>query len=914
MAESSNQQPIFVLDGMSLVFRAFFALPPELATSDGLVTNAVHGFASMLLSLIRDHSPGALAVAFDLPGGTFRDELVDDYKGGRDETPDDLLPQFDLVRELVEVLNIPLIEVEGFEADDVLATLATRARDEKREVVVVTGDRDCFQLVEDPFVRVLYNRRGVSDYSLYDEAGIIERTGVEPARYSMLSAMRGDPSDNLPGVPGVGEKTAAKLLNTYGDLDGIFDHLDEMTPKLKENMTENESLARQNYDVMQLIRDVPLDIDPADLELGGWVRDDVEAFYERLEMRRLWTRTAEMLDAGSLGEGTGAPSGAVLTPKRKTSKVQPAAAAPSKGTSSKTRPKTSSTAVPRTAKVVLGKEAIALAKQCAADVHVLGIDAPGGDLAVALRGASDVAIVASESPAGRGLLASEFPIRASDSKILLREALRSGVEPKVPQGDVGLAAYLLDAAAGDFSLAGVLRRYLPEIETSSTARPDGELALDLEHDQVSFAEDVVNVDVVLDHLEPLLDEEGLTELYEGIELPLVLVLARMEDRGILIDREVLQHIADDLSTRARALEASIQEMAGRPFKVNSTQQLQQVLYEDLDLPKGRKTKTGFSTDAGTLEKLIGTHPIIEELLSYRELEKLRSTYGESLLHEIHADGRIHATFKQTVARTGRLSSEQPNLHNIPVRSEEGRRFREAFIPSPGWEFLVADYDQVELRIIAHLAGDPGLLAAFEKGEDIHRSMAADVFSVDLSDVSYEQREYAKMVSYGLAYGMEAFGLANRLGTSVGEAKEIMERYFTAYPGVKDYMDRTVAEAKVQGFTRTELGRIRPLPELFSGTRGAQAAAERQAMNAGIQGLAADIFKVALVRLDTRLRQEGRESRIVLQVHDEVIVEVPPAEREAVEVATREELTGAASLSVPLRVSLGWGDSWASAKG
>jgi DNA polymerase-1 len=908
MAETSRQQPIFVLDGMSLVFRAFFALPPELATSDGLVTNAVHGFASMLLSLIRDHSPGALAVAFDLPGGTFRDELVDDYKGGRDETPDDLLPQFDLVRELVEVLNIPLIEVEGFEADDVLATLATRARDEKRDVVVVTGDRDCFQLVEDPFVRVLYNRRGVSDYSLYDEAGIIERTGVEPARYSMLSAMRGDPSDNLPGVPGVGEKTAAKLLNSYGDLDGIFAHLDEMTPKLKENMTENESLARQNYDVMQLIRDVPLDIDPADLELGGWVRDDVEDFYERLEMRRLWMRTAEMLDAGKLGEG------ASTTPKRAAATSQPVDAASSGATSSKKPTKKIATASPRTATVVLEKMAVALAKKCAAAVHVVGLDVPGGDLGVALCGASDVAIVASESTAGLAILASEFPLRASDSKILLREALRRGVEPKVPEGDVGLAAYLLDAAAGDFSLAGVLRRYLPDIETSSSARPDGELALDIEHDHVRFAEDVVNVDLVLDHLEPLLAQEGLSELYERIELPLVLVLARMEDRGILIDREVLQHIADDLSTRARALEASIQEMAGRPFKVNSTQQLQQVLYEDLDLPKGRKTKTGFSTDAGTLEKLLGTHPIIEALLSYRELEKLRSTYGESLLHEIHADGRIHATFKQTVARTGRLSSEQPNLHNIPVRSEEGRRFREAFIPTPGWEFLVADYDQVELRIIAHLAGDPGLLAAFEKGEDIHRSMAADVFSVDLSEVSYEQREYAKMVSYGLAYGMEAFGLATRLGTSVGEAKEIMERYFTAYPGVKEYMDRTVAEAKVQGFTRTELGRIRPLPELFSGTRGAQAAAERQAMNAGIQGLAADIFKVALVRLDTRLRQEGREARIVLQVHDEVIVEVPPAEREAVEVATREELNGAASLSVPLRVSLGWGDSWASAKG
>ena len=388
----------------------------------------------------------------------------------------------------------------------------------------------------------------------------------------------------------------------------------------------------------------------------------------------------------------------------------------------------------------------------------------------------------------------------------------------------------------------------------------------------------------------------------------------MEDHGIAVDTEVLQGIADDLTQRAKSLEQSIQELAGHEFTVNSTKQLQQVLFEELQLPVGRKTKTGYSTDAATLEGLLGTHPIIADLLEYREVEKLRSTYGESLLKEVASDGRIHATFRQTVARTGRLSSEQPNLHNIPVRSEDGKRFREAFVPSNGWRLLVADYDQVELRIIAHLANDPGLLAAFEKGEDIHRAIAADVFSESVDEVSHEQREYAKMVSYGLAYGMEAYGLAQRLGGSVAEAKEIMERYFATYPGVKKYMDEAVAEARANGFTRTELGRIRPLPELHTGNRGAQMAAERQAMNAGIQGLAADIFKVALVRLDTRLQREALQARIVLQVHDEVLVESPPDEEAAVEAATREELVGAAELSIPLKVSLGWGTSWASAKG
>jgi DNA polymerase I len=381
-----------------------------------------------------------------------------------------------------------------------------------------------------------------------------------------------------------------------------------------------------------------------------------------------------------------------------------------------------------------------------------------------------------------------------------------------------------------------------------------------------------------------------------------------------VDRGVLERIAADLTQRTRVLEAEVHELAGHPFTLNSPKQLQVVLFDELGLTPGRKTKTGFSTDAATLEGLVGEHPIVQAILDYRELEKLRSTYGESLLAEVAPDGRIHATFRQTVARTGRLSSEAPNLHNIPVRSEEGRRFRDAFVPEPGWLLAVADYNQIELRIIAHLSGDAGLISAFAQGQDIHRSIAAGVFGVPDDEVTHEQRERAKMVTYGLAYGMEAFGLARRLGSDVGEAREIMDRYFEAFPGVKGYMDRAVAEAYSQGFTRTELGRIRPLPELFSSNRNVKQAAERQAMNAGIQGLAADVFKVALVRLDHRLSAEGLEARIVLQVHDEVLVEAPPSERGEVEAAVLEELSGAAQLAVPLEVSLGWGESWGAAKG
>lgn len=903
--KSGEQGPLFVLDGMSLTFRAFFALPPELATSEGLVTNAVHGFTSMLMSIIRDHQPGALAIAFDLPGGTFRDEIVEDYKGGRDETPDDLLPQFDLIRELAAVLAIPIIDAEGFEADDVLATLATRSRDAGRDVVVVTGDRDCFQLVEDPHIRVLYNRRGVSDYSLYDEAGIQERTGVNPGRYAMLAAMRGDPSDNLPGVPGVGEKTAAKLLNQYGDLDGIFSHLEEMTPKLKINMTENEDLARTNFDVMTLVRDVPLDGDPIHMEMGGWNRSDAEAFFERLEMRRLWVRVSEMLDKGSLGPPSDAPHGAPAETKN----IDKGEASP-KG---EKKPPLSLPAE-REMRVVSPQEVKKLTKALVGSDHVVALTPDGVSLATALTQTSEAVVTDVQSALGTQILKSSGPLRALDSKRVLRLALTAGAQPPVPSGDAAIAGYLLDAAAGDYSLGALARRYLLSEAYESSAPPQGELALGGDTSDAALLEDLRIVDDLFLVLEPLLETESLTDLYRDIELPLALVLARMEDRGIAVDTEVLQGIADDLTQRAKSFEQSIQELAGHEFTVNSTKQLQQVLFEELQLPVGRKTKTGYSTDAATLEGLLGTHPIIADLLEYREVEKLRSTYGESLLKEVASDGRIHATFRQTVARTGRLSSEQPNLHNIPVRSEDGKRFREAFVPSNGWRLLVADYDQVELRIIAHLANDPGLLAAFEKGEDIHRAIAADVFSESVDEVSHEQREYAKMVSYGLAYGMEAYGLAQRLGGSVAEAKEIMERYFATYPGVKKYMDEAVAEARANGFTRTELGRIRPLPELHTGNRGAQMAAERQAMNAGIQGLAADIFKVALVRLDTRLQREALQARIVLQVHDEVLVESPPDEEAAVEAATREELVGAAELSIPLKVSLGWGTSWASAKG
>jgi DNA polymerase-1 len=507
-------------------------------------------------------------------------------------------------------------------------------------------------------------------------------------------------------------------------------------------------------------------------------------------------------------------------------------------------------------------------------------------------------------------------VSAHGGKALLRSLSELGVDEVTLRFDTRLAAYLLDPAEARYAIDDLLVRYA-ELQLPDDDGPaDGQLDLGGSGADVATraAREALAVDRLTGPLEAALDANGLRALHDDIEVPLVAVLARMEEVGVGVDREVLQALHDDLVEECDRLTAAIQEDAGEQFNVNSTKQLRQILFEKLELTPQKKTKTGFSTDAASLEKLSGQHPIVDHLLAYREVEKLRSTYGEGLLAEVAADGRIHATFNQTVARTGRLSSDQPNLHNIPVRTELGRSFRRAFVPAEGHELMVADYNQIELRCIAHLAEDPGLIAAFESGADIHDETAARIFSVEAGAVSTEQRSKAKMVSYGLAYGMEAYGLAQRLGIEVGEASEILDAYFEAFPAVKDYMDRTVAEARERGYTETLFGRRRPIPELSAGNYRVRQAGERQAMNAGIQGLAADLFKVALVRLDARLRDEAWSSRLILQVHDEVILEVPPEEHDGVGEMTEEVLVGAAELRVPLAVNLAFGPSWAEAKG
>ncbi len=881
---------VMLIDGNSLTYRAFFALPTDMATASGQVTNAVFGFTSMLINLMKDHTPDRIGVAFDRPEPTFRHEMTPSYKAQRESAPDILRQQMGLVREVLDALRIPSIDVVGYEADDIIATLATAGRDRGDDVIVVTGDRDSYQLVEDPHIKVLYNLRGVSDYALYDEAGIRERTGVRPVDYVQYAALRGDKSDNLPGVPGVGEKTAAKLINERGGIDGIYESLDDLTPKLRENLAANEATVRNNLEMMVLIRDVELPVGIDDLTRGVHDSDEVRKLFDFLEFRTLHTRLADVLgdEAGPAAEVLEAEVTTFSTPTEAVDALGAAAGA---------------------------SGVLALA------VPEGGID---DGLAFVIDGAAaEVGFVPGSlltdpkvADALRRLLGPDGrPVAMHGAKPTARRLLDLDIDLRDLRVDTRLAAYLLDPADSRYDLGELLLRYAG-LEMPDSGPPDGQL--DLDGDREDTAAEPCRAALAVDRLvEPLRDAmeaQGLSGLHDDLEVPLVRVLARMEHLGIGVDPDVLVAIRDELTAETDELRAAVIADAGHDFNVNSTKQLREVLFDELGLTPHKKTKTGYSTDAQSLEKMRDEHPIVEHLLAYREVEKLRSTYGEGLVAEVGPGNRIRATFNQTVARTGRLSSDAPNLHNIPVRSDRGRVFRTAFVAPPGHKLLIADYNQIELRCIAHLAQDPGLIEAFEAGDDIHTATAAKVFHIDPDEVGVEERSKAKMVSYGLAYGMEAYGLAQRLNIAVSEAAEILDNYFVAFPAVKQYMDDTVAEARERGYTETLFGRRRQIPELASGNRQVRQAGERQAMNAGIQGLAADIFKVALVRLDRRIDDAGLESRIVLQVHDEIIVEAPDSEVDEASELIRSTMRDAFELCVPLEVDLKVATTWADAKG
>jgi len=882
-----------MLDGNSLTYRAFFALPTDMATASGQVTNAVFGFTSMFIYMVKDQQPDGVLVAFDRPEPTFRHEADPNYKAQREAAPDILRQQMGLVREVLAALNITVLDLAGWEADDILATLAEQAKGQGHDVVIVTGDRDSYQLVHDPHVRVLYNKRGVSDYALYDEAGIAEKTGVTPALYPQYAALRGDPSDNLEGVPGVGEKTAAKLLNQYGSLDGIFAHVTEQTPKLQASLIEHEGRARHNFEMMTLRRDAPVEVDFSALTVEP-NQAEVKRLFDFLEFRALHDRLYEALATFGAAAPAGVASSNEVLEAEITDIATPAEAV-----------------ALLAASVTLDAIPAWLGEAGRSDI--------GGLAVVTDAEAAEVAWLPADvvhSPEVLEALGAHRGWRGHNTKALMRWLLGQGGEVPGLRLDIAIAAYLIDPADTRYALRDLLVRYTRFQLPDDGAASSGQLDFGGGPDERRLAaRDALAVAHLSAALEASLDKQGMADLYTSIENPLVSVLAKMEHVGIGVDVGELTALNQKLTAEVERLGGVLQEVVGRPFNINSPIQLREILYTERGLAPGKKTKTGFSTDAATLEKLRDEWPeFIDPLLAYREVEKLRGTYGTGLLAEVQPDGRIHATFNQTVARTGRLSSDQPNLHNIPVRSEEGRLFRKAFIPAPGCQLLVADYNQIELRCIAHLAQDPGLIEAFTSGTDIHNATAARVFGVEPAAVTVEQRSKAKMVSYGLAYGMEAYGLAQRLAIPTSEAAVILDAYFEAFPNVKDYMDRTVIEARMRGYTETLFGRRRPIPELSNSNFRIRQAGERQAMNAGIQGLAADIFKVALVRVDQALVDAGVAAQLVLQVHDEVLVEVPEAEMDRVGPLVIDLMKGAAQLDVPLEVNVAWGKTWAAGKG
>jgi DNA polymerase I len=882
-------EKLLLLDGHSLAYRAFYALPSDLSTAAGTVTNAVYGFTAMLTKVLADEQPTHIAVAFDTRGPTFRDDMDPEYKAGRKETPSLFSAQLPLIREVLDALEIPVLEVEGVEADDVIATLATRGSAAGIDVVVVTGDRDTYQLVQDPHLKVLYNKRGVSDYALYDEAGILDRTGVTPEQYPEYAALRGDPSDNLPGVPGIGEKTAAKLVSTYGTLEAILDHLDELPPKQRQNLGEMRDRVLLNREMSLLCRDVDCGAEIADLRQGSFDADRVRVLFDQLEFRTLLPRMMEAVGQTATSE----PATEVLDADTEILRDAPAVVTLLRGISAAEAPfvlEPRWDGPPGQSQIV----GLAIAEVSGRVAYVDGAlvhdDAVTGALAD---------LVGAGGP----------PLVAHRAKELMHGL---DADVRTLQHDTAVMAYLLDPAEGRYRLEDLTVRYL-SLEVTSPDVEEGTLDLD---GGAGVAETGRRA-VALLHLSAVLAEaleaRGLTDLYERFERPLVRVLAKMERSGIRVDRAFLEELSAELNKECDALVRRIWAHAGEEFNVNSTPQLRIVLFEKLGLTPVKKTKTGPSTDADSLQKMADDHPIVEDLLRYREVEKLRSTYADALPPLIRADGRVHATLKQTDTTTGRISSENPNLQNVPVRTAGGREFRRAFIADDGSGILTADYSQIELRVLAHLAEDPGLIDAFERGVDVHTVTASKVFAEPESEVTPEQRRFAKVVNYGLAYGMEAYGLAQRLGVETHEAREILDAYFDGFPNVREFMESTVEEAKSRGYTTTIFGRRRQITELASDNFRIRQMGERMAQNAPVQGSAADIFKLAMIDVDRALDTGAFRTGMLLTVHDELVFEVPLEEREAVVPIIRDTMEKVTELRVPLDVDMGFGANWAEAK-
>jgi DNA polymerase-1 len=947
---------LMLLDGYGLVYRGYFALPP-LTTSRGDLVNGVFGFCSIVLRGFQDLKPDYVAVSFDLPGPTFRHEQFAAYKATRQKMPDDLRDQFPKVREVVKALRIPVYEMPGYEADDVIGTLTRQVEaNEDLETTIVTVDLDMLQLVT-PRTRLMTTRSGVENTVIYDVERIDERFGLRPDQMIDYKALKGDPTDNIPGVPGVGEKTAAKLIREFGDLESLFDRLAEVTPeKLREKLAEHREQVFAGRELSRIVRDLPVSLDLEAARLGDYDRDTVVRLFREYEFRTLIERLPaiqgesaedradslrtvaqsgyvpaarvagrpEGWGPGQAGRGPGdgtelqlrldfnAVSGSHAPPVKATrngSGAAPAATADD-------LPGALSAAIVDPGRIeVHGRDAIDdlepwLRAQPAVGVSLL-LDDPrprrGTAMALAVAG-SDGRVVAVDGPdasrALRELLVEiRTPLVGHEVKPVLvaRFADDPDADPPPVTFDTQVAAYILNAALRSQTIADVVAEQLDQILPPAAELPPTARA----------GLEALSALAVREPLERRLGELDLERLFREVELPLIPVLARMESTGVALDSEALAALDREFRAEIERLEAEIYLDVGHEFNLGSPKQLEQILFFELNLPKGRRTKTGFSTDASVLEELRPAHPMIDKLLEWRVYTKLRSTYVEALPSLIaDADGRLHTTFHQAVASTGRLSSSDPNLQNIPIRTALGRRIRRAFVAgSPEQTLLAADYSQIELRILAHVSGDEHLKGAFAREADIHRETAARVLHKEPADITADERSMAKMVNFGLAYGMSDFGLASRANIPRQEAQEFINSYFAAYSGISYYMMAIKDQARTQGWVETLLGRKRQIPELRASNPTLRGAGERMAINMPIQGTAADIQKIAMIRVADRLRSDGLRARLLLSVHDELLFEVPRYEVEALAALVREMMESALPLSVPLVVDVKVGDNW-----
>ena len=887
----SAQTKLLIIDGHSMAFRAFFALPADkFITQSGTYTNAVHGFISMLSTLISTEKPTHVAVAFDAGSTTFRTERYPEYKGGRDATPEPFKGQVALIKEVLAAMNIAFLEKDMFEADDILATWSVQATDAGMKVLICSGDRDTLQLVNED-VTVLYPIKGVSEMRRFTPDMVVERYAVRPEQYPDLAALVGETADNIPGVPGVGPKTAAKWINQFGSLEEILAQADSIKGKVGESLRAHLDQVRENRIINHLLTDMELELAAEDLIAQPWNRQAMHEIFDVLEFRTLRERLFALMPGGE--------SDAEETPVQSVEL--------------------------NIADLGAGELSAWLsAHPSALGVEVKGKTTPFGGTAweISLADAEGDAVIL------------DFADLANEDLDALSAWLGDPQSPKVIHGfkgawhalngnginlagvtfDTELATYLAFPDQRSYTLEDLAIRYLHRDLTPQVAEAQGSLDLDLDgtgQKNQELAYRSAALVPLSDALTQELSERDSSHLLLDLELPLAELLVIMERDGVGADLPYLQELAQFFTQLGQEAAAAAYAAIGREVNLGSPKQLQEVLFDQLEMPKTKKIKTGYTTDAAALADLFAKtqHPFLEHLLAHRDTTKLKQTV-EGLIKAVAEDGRIHTTFQQTVAATGRLSSIDPNLQNIPIRTEMGRRIRRAFVVGEGYEtLLTADYSQIEMRIMAHLSGDQGLIEAFNAGEDLHNYVASHVFDVSTSEVTPEMRSKIKAMSYGLAYGLSAYGLSKQLNISVGEANSLMEDYFKRFGGVRDYLTSVVEQARVDGYTATILGRRRYLPDLTSDNRQRREIAERVALNAPIQGSAADLIKVAMLKVAEAFESANLKSRLLLQIHDELLVEVAAGEQDQVEQILRTEMANAAELSVPLSVSVGTGKSW-----